>query len=145
MLIECATLLTGGSEVLINLEDGRCIKVPATDAVRHDHITSVKIGRKAYKLIYDDASVVEVNKPVEVLKEVIGFRIILLDKLTNDTAFINNMKALGHKAATITSLKNKLATWLADTTKTWSLNSSSPMFTLYNDAYNQIKSAGITV
>jgi len=104
-----------GAKVVLNLANGKSISLSANDIDTTKKISTVKISKNKTTITYKDGTTQEITKKVKVLLEIETARITLADKLTNDPAFVEALKAEGFKTITINKLIEKINEWRAHT------------------------------
>ena len=122
--------------VTLTLANGKKFSIPASEIDTTKRISTIKIGRSKSVITYKDGSTQEIAKKVKIVPEIETARIALVDKLMNDQAFIEELKAEGFKTITITKLVEKINEWRAHTDEKFAV--SGKIKTLYTYAIEKI-------
>ena len=122
--------------VTLTLANGKKVSIPASEIDTTKRISTIKIGRSKSVITYKDGSTQEIAKKVKIVPEIETARIALVDKLMNDQAFIEELKAEGFKTITITKLVEKINEWRAHTDEKFAV--SGKIKTLYTYAIEKI-------
>ncbi|MBO5954536.1 MAG: hypothetical protein J6Q13_01040 [Clostridia bacterium] len=130
---------TDGKTILLNLENGKSVKFNSAEVPNTEEIQTIKLGKNKSIITYTDGTTTEILKPKKVIPEIETTRLVMLDKLKNDTEFVTELTSEGHNKKTVTSLIKKLTTWLENPTKNkFSVPASSNAGKLYRSTLDKI-------
>ena len=128
-----------GKNILLNLKNGKSVKFETSEVPNTEEIQTVKFGRSKTVITYTDGTTTEILKPKKVIPEIETTRLVMLDKLKNDSEFVGKLTSEGHNKKTVTSLIKKLSTWLENPTKNkFSVPASSNAGKLYTASMDKI-------
>lgn len=138
-----STVLTDGdTKAVLTLADGKSISIPANEIDTTKKISMVKIGSGKTTITYKDGTTKDITKKVKIIPEIETARIKLIEKLTGDAKFVEDLKAEGFKDSEIKKLIERINEWRAHTDEKLSLKDIK---NLYEFAIDKINKETVTV